>query len=328
MDDTVRSRRSILIASLAGLGGLAAQALGRPVAVRAGSDGDVVLGGMNDAPTTTTIRNTANTQTVLSAESSVLGSTGMSAVGRLRGLYANGSEAVVAEGDQHGVRASGAAYGVVGNAMGNGHAGVFGWSDAGYGLKGQSDTSIGVFGTSGTKEGLYGTSGTGAGIYGQSTAGPGILGASGSQSQPGVIGWSGATGVFGASGGSSGLPATPPVKTGVFGFAAQDSAAVGVHGRSTVGTGVRAQADVAGTALRVEGKATFSRSGVVTVAAGKSSATKSVVGLTSSSLVFAVIRTGDGQAFVRKVQPTAGSFTVYVNKVLSSTTTIAWIAFG
>ena len=116
--------------------------------------------------------------------------------------------------------------------------------------------------------------------------------------------------------------------TGVFGFAAQDSAAVGVHGRSTVGTGVRAQADVAGTALRVEGKATFSRSGVVTVAAGKSSATKSVVGLTSSSLVFAVIRTGDGQAFVRKVQPTAGSFTVYVNKVLSSTTTIAWIAFG
>ena len=51
-------------------------------------------------------------------------------------------------------------------------------------------------------------------------------------------------------------------------------------------------------------------------------------GLTSGSLVFAVIQTGDGRAWVRKVKPVSGKFTVYMNKAVSSTTTVAWIAFG
>ena len=101
-----------------------------------------------------------------------------------------------------------------------------------------------------------------------------------------------------------------------------------MHGRSSVGTGVLAQADQGGTALHVDGKATFSRSGVVSIAVGKSSISKSVAGLTSSSLVFAVVQTGDGQVWVRKVAPAAGKFTIYLNKTLGTATTIAWMALG
>lgn len=149
-----------------------------------------------------------------------------------------------------------------------------------------------------------------------------------SSSEPALIANSGSdrAGVFGYSG----IIASPtaPAKTGVYGLATQDSSATGVRGRSTIGTGVHAEADSAGTALKVTGKATFSRSGVITLAAGKSSTTKSVTGLTSGSLVFAVVRTGDGSAFVRKVRPSSGLFKIYMNKSVSRVTTVSWIAFG
>lgn len=89
-----------------------------------------------------------------------------------------------------------------------------------------------------------------------------------------------------------------------------------------------AQADQGGTALHVNGKASFSRSGVLSIAVGKSSIGKSVAGLTSTSLVFAVVQTGDGTAWVRKVAPASGKFTVYLNRTLATASTVAWIALG
>jgi hypothetical protein len=50
-----RSRRALLGAALGATGALVAGALGRPDAVRAGTDGDVVLGGNNDANSTTRV---------------------------------------------------------------------------------------------------------------------------------------------------------------------------------------------------------------------------------------------------------------------------------
>jgi hypothetical protein len=57
-----------------------------------------------------------------------------------------------------------------------------------------------------------------------------------------------------------------------------------------VGAGVLAERTAAGNALKVSGKASFSRSGTVTVPAGKSSVTKSGVALTAASLVLATLQ--------------------------------------
>jgi hypothetical protein len=325
---TLLTRRALLAACFGSGAAIVSNALGRPAPVRAGSDGDVVLGAPNSATDTTSISNTTNNKTVFEANTSFAGSTAISAVGDLRGLYANGAEAIVAESDQYGLKATGGFAGVVGNAPGNGHMGVFGWSDDGIGVKGQSETAAGVFGTADSASGVHGSSKTNYGVWGESNAGPGVFGTTGSQSEPGVIGWSAGAGVFGASGGDVNLPTTPPTKTGVFGYAAQDASAVGVYGRSTVGIGVRAQADAGGTALRVDGKATFSRMGTITVPTGSKTVTKSFAGLTSASLIFAVVRTGDGSVWVRKAQASSGSLKVYLNKVVSRRTTIAWVAFG
>src|ERR687890_2060145 len=54
-----RSRRAFLAAALGALGVSAAQALTRPAAALAGTDGDVVLGAANESATTTVIANTA-----------------------------------------------------------------------------------------------------------------------------------------------------------------------------------------------------------------------------------------------------------------------------
>ena len=208
---------------------------------------------------------------------------------------------------------SNGANGVEGEAGGENVAGVWGFSSEG-------------FGTSGMSNG-------GTGVYGSSQSATGVYAFSASLSQPALVarGSSGGAGVFGFAG--EGAPPTTPLDTGVYGLATgyaqrPATAAVGVHGRSTVGTGVHAQADAGGTALRVSGKAVFSRSGTITIGAGKSSVTKSVAGLTSSSLVFAVVRSGAAGVWVRKVSPGSGSFTVYLNKAVSSSTLLNWIVFN
>jgi hypothetical protein len=55
-----RSRRGLLLGALGGLGAWAATAVGRANPVRAGADGDVILGGDNITTETTTIRYSAD----------------------------------------------------------------------------------------------------------------------------------------------------------------------------------------------------------------------------------------------------------------------------
>lgn len=148
--------------------------------------------------------------------------------------------------------------------------------------------------------------------------GSGVYGASSGSNSSGVRGFSDIG--IGVQGGSNSGP-------GVYGFG-PNGVSIGVHGQAYNGTGVLAQAGLDGTALKVEGRAEFSQSGQATIAAGRSSLSRSVAGMTSSSLVFAVVQSGDSSTWVRKVAPSAGAFTVLLNKVVTTPTTIAWIVLG
>jgi formate/nitrite transporter FocA (FNT family) len=107
-----------------------------------------------------------------------------------------------------------------------------------------------------------------------------------------------------------------------------------VHGQAITagGVGVLAENTAGGTALQASGTAnfagitTFSRSGLVTVAAGSSSATKTGVALTSASLVLAILRQDRAGVWVRSAVPNVAgsSFTVHLNKAPSASMSVAW----
>jgi hypothetical protein len=190
-----------------------------------------------------------------------------------------------------------------GNTSANGgHSGLHGndtSTDGGYGVAGNSINGDGVNGTTSAngKAGVYGNDGSpdGAyGVYGFSRVGTGVYG----------IGTSGATGVFG-----------------------QATIAVGVQGTSESGTGVLATSPV-GTALEVEGVATFSRSGLVSIAAADKTATVTGVGLSASSLVFANLQDSLPGVFVEAVvrDISGSSFEIYLSKAVPAgkTAKVAW----
>ena len=100
-------------------------------------------------------------------------------------------------------------------------------------LWGESSSGIGVRGSSSSYIGVRGSSSSYIGVFGTNTA----------TDQPASLGYSAGsnTGVQGFSGGPNSLPAAKP-KTGVYGYANQDSSATGVRGESTIGVGVRGKA--------------------------------------------------------------------------------------
>jgi hypothetical protein len=97
-----------------------------------------------------------------------------------------------------------------------------------------------IYGSSQLSTGVFGDSFLGDGVRGLTSNGIGVLGTSGG-SQPGVVGKStnSSSGVLGFSAaGSIPIPPPPHPKTGVFGYAAQDSSSFGVIGESPAGIGV------------------------------------------------------------------------------------------
>jgi hypothetical protein len=102
----------------------------------------------------------------------------------------------------------------------------------------------------------------------------------------------------------------------------------GVFGWSDAGIGVHAQGG--GTALRVDGKATFSRSGRLTLTAGQSSIAKTGLLLSRYSLVLAVLQTNRPGIYVRAVvaNPSTSSFRVYLNTAVPGTTNVAWFVLN
>jgi hypothetical protein len=124
----------------------------------------------------------------------------------------------------------------------------------------------------------------------------------------------GGTGVFGENNGNTGIGVwgkTGGTGSAVYGQATASGA--GVFGDTTNGTGVQARS-TNGTALNVLGKAKFSRSGITTIAAGASSKTISLAGLTTASMVLATSQQ-NSTIFVRSAVPVSGSFTIRLNGV-------------
>ena len=96
-------------------------------------------------------------------------------------------------------------------------------------------------------------------------------------------------------------------------------------------TGVKADSTSAsGTALDVEGKAKFSRSGKTPIRAGLAKIDITMTGLTTGSLVPATLHgppiTGLYVASVQ-VSPAANKFTIYLSKAVPAgkTATVGWI---
>ena len=112
---------------------------------------------------------------------------------------------------------------------------------------------------------------------------------------------------------------------------------IGVYAVSDYGKGVEAltydgvavsasTAVDAGSALEVSGRARFSRSGKVTLPAGKTQVTVSVANLDGASLVLATVqeRRDDFHVLGAATDPAHATITIYVNRKASKATTIAW----
>jgi hypothetical protein len=186
-------------------------------------------------------------------------------------------------------------------------AGLHGHAANGLGLQGTSDTNVGVQGTTADATnaatdteytGVYGfVDGTGldpnlfvaVGVWGDTSTGIGLLG-------------TGPNGVVGNGG-------------------------WGVYGYSEVADGIGVFADslAPAFALRVNGKAHFSRSGRVLVGKTKTSVRVSMAGVTSASMILATIQANKIGLYVRGVVAATNKFTIYLSKAPGATIRIAYL---
>lgn len=206
-----------------------------------------------------------------------------------------------------------------------------------------ADTSITDSGADSTAFSCHATgTGSGYGIEATSTGGGGVVGWSVS---PPDAGWflpelTSYTGVFGSA------PTHPDdslMATGVWGdspdIGVYGSGGYGVYGDGFVGVdgdasgapgsiGVWAwapsDADPTARALKVTGKVSLSRSGRTSMRSGTAARAIYLAGVTSSSMVFAVLASSEPGRWVRAVVPTSGKFTIYLNTKLASGASVAW----
>lgn len=351
-DGTRRSRRTVLAGAAGALAVVAADTATRATPAQA-ANGDPVLQGADNGPTTSrTMVFTANDvefASLCDSNSHGKGSVGVFGHGFNAGVY----------GESDGIGVQGVSF----NKMGV--SGVGGGAN-GIGVSGfASGNGVGVQGAgAGTGPGVAGLGGpngndlndAGAGVQGTGGGGgPGVSGQGGPDKGVGVHGTGGgrdATGVQG-DGGASGIgvagtggPGTGNVGVlgagnlddgiGVWGTGQGTGAGVfgtcingpAVHGKadSVTAIGMLAENTVGGVAFRARGTASFSRSGVLTIAAGKSAARKTGVALTSASLVLVTLQDNRPGVFVQSAVPnvSASSFTVHLSKTVTARTKVAW----
>lgn len=340
IDTTVpRTRRALLAGGVGGLAALVASALGRPLAANAASgsfDSDDASTPAIDA------RNTA------ASGFPAQGVYGRSASTSGTGVYGYASAA------------TGDGTGVSGLAASTDGTGVHGRANAATG-----DTN-GVFGRSGS------TSGTAVYAYASAATGRsrGVLGYAISSSGTGVVGYESApngetrgvygrvnspfgTAILGYSGTAS--DPAPVAKTGVYGYADQDTGSRGVHGRSTAGRGVFGQASsgqgvrgyatsgsagyfgtadpMAGYALRATGRVKLDRcAGVATIASGtnRKTVTPGVDLVSTTAIVATLMGDAGGSTTVKRVSldATADTFTIHLTANATEDVKVAWHIFG
>ncbi len=176
--------------------------------------------------------------------------------------------------------------------------------------------------------GVVGCGSSGAGVEALSATSNGVYGHVNNQATSGVYGQNTNTsGGYGVAGRSSAGPLGAQAGAGVLGE--NTSTGVGVWGHAVNGTGVYADSPN-GYALQVNGKASFSRSGVATVAGTSTTPKNSVrvtLPITARSMMTATLQKFVSGVFVVAAVPnvTGGYFTIYLNKsVTTSVGPIAW----
>jgi hypothetical protein len=284
VDTTIRqSRRALLAASIGGAAALVAQAIGRPLTVRA-ANGDVVTvgGGFTGTQPTAITSSTGDAIQAINTATAASGLFGLATAGSgtTYGIFgrSNSTAGVGVAGVDYST--TGATKGVYGQSDSASGIGVHGKATSGVGVRGDSTSSIGVYGVSSSSSGIQGKSttgagvqgtgvvgvfgsgstiavegdastGTGVGVHGGASSGIGVEGRA--TTGTGVHGTSGSnTGVIGYSGNMPNTPA-PLADTGVYGYAVDTNSAKGVLGVSSSGRGVQGQAT---SGLGVRGYAT------------------------------------------------------------------------
>ncbi len=176
---------------------------------------------------------------------------------------------------------------------------------SGTGLKGQTfaSASAGVIGMdAGAQKG-------GHGMYGHSVHGDGVLGIS--DKGNGVVG----------QGSTPGMAAVKAVD------ANQGGGAYGIFAQSVHGTAIWATSGQ-GTALKVDGTARFSHSGVVSIPKGHKSMTFSKPGLSDGDVILATIQRPQSGVSIEGAQAGNDSFTITLSKAPASAISIGWLQLG
>jgi hypothetical protein len=308
---TPRSRRALLAAAIGGLAASAAHALGRPTAALA-TDGQPIIQSADNGGTGSTVVRSSTT-TALQGVTDVTTGANFGVRGRSSSSSGVGVYGVAAA-------ASGATIGTYGTAA----------SAVGTGVKGEAP-HIGVEGiataTTGHAIGVRAVTNdaTGAGLDAKNLEAADDATAITAQAQ-GVAIYALATGVVGKGFVGVANHATGAA-VGVDGSVSSPSG-MGVRGRATTGVGVHGEAtNAAGTALKVVGKAVFSRSGKATVPTGQSTVIVSSVTITAATLVLATIQgVGESGLYVKSVSVSVSNsrFTIRLSKAVAANTPVGW----
>jgi len=229
---------------------------------------------------------------------------------------------------------------------GDGITGVLGSSNIGAGVEGASVNSVGVYGHSDERIGVVGSgpvAGVSAtseevGVFATSLASqthPALIG-NGKFAGPGVAGFSGT-----GKDETNQLPSVPD-RTGVYGYAAQSSAAAGVVGETTVGTGVVAKA-TSGTAVKATSTTGFALSasgriklekaaGVATITAGTNNVLLAPgIDITGTSSVIATLNgSAGGTTTVQRVQiyTASNQIRIWLTANTTADVKVAWLVIG
>jgi hypothetical protein len=372
-DPTTSSRRALLAGSAGALAALVADAIARPRPARAAGDGThVELGGANSDTTLTSITNTTTDGTAFEAYGNRLGTGvyGESQAGcgvRGRGDQRQGvwgtsyyGSGVLGESVQPtGAGVSGSSnfgWGVFAHSAG-GKPAIGGWSkgdntgmlghsgsadppggpaktgvygiatqDAGArGVTGESTSGRGVNGIATSGTGVHGAANGGEGVRGTSADSNGVAGESASSIASGVIGVNTAGG-FGTYGRSNSVNGA-----GVFGEALFGTA---VYGYTDSGVGIHAFAQAsAGTALKAEGRVSFSTSGLATASPGQRSITVAPgTDLGNGSRILCTLESNQAGLFIHRTTKSAeaNTFRVFLSAAVASgkSAKVAWFVIG
>ncbi|HEX8026223.1 MAG TPA: hypothetical protein VF484_08460 [Candidatus Limnocylindrales bacterium] len=327
---------------MGGLGAAALQALGKPAAALAASNGNVQLG----HGTADTDNNSAAETRVNATADAVVAFTGAQLATGGMGLQGLASDGFGVKGN-----ASTSGNGVVGYSQTG--TGVQGYSASGYGLDAWSPSGVGASAVSNTglASRAHMTDNTPSTFQNPSNKNA-LLAMAGDNSnistntdEVAVYAYCDTSvhsvGVFGESHqgvGAVGIGGIGVVGAGTWGVLGDVAAnQIGVYGNTgpnpapavTTGIGVLARAEsTAQLALRVLGRVSFSRSGRVSFGAGTSSKTITMAGVTTSSFILATPQTNRSGLFVQAVVPGSGKFTIYLNKAVSATTYVGYMVLN